>query len=105
MCSSHTFARVEGIADEARRTRAPEAALVVVALGVFAARRPRTLVHVVTPGAIRVARVSFGTFTVVAARKVCTQRPGSAGVGQTAFVNVDTLYVGERKKQLNHDRT
>lgn len=102
MCSSHTFARVEGIADEARWTRAPEAALVVVALGVFAARRPRTLVHVVTSGAIRVSRVPFGTFTVVTARKVCTQRSGTAGVGQTAFVNVETLY---RREKKNHDQT
>lgn len=92
-CSSHTFARVERVPGESRGTRTPEAALVVVAQGVFAARRPRTLVQVVTPGAVRVPGVSFGTLAVVTAREVRAQRSGTASVRQTAFVHVRALSI------------
>lgn len=99
--SSHTFTRVEWIADESRRTGTPETAFVVVTLGVFAAGRPRTFVHVVTSGAVRIARVPFRTFTVVSARKVCAQRTGTANVRQTTLVYVHTLIIEKGKKNVN----
>lgn len=90
---------MEWVADESRRTRAPEAALAVVALRVLAARRPRALVHVVAPGgAVRVARVPFRTLAVVTAREVRAQGPGPAGVRQTALVHVHALQPGNKNK-------
>lgn len=80
MWSSRTFTRVERVSGESRRTGTSEAAFVVVTLCVFAARRSQTFVHVITPGAIRIARVPFRTFTVVSTRKVCAQRTRTASV-------------------------
>lgn len=86
-----TFARVQRVAGESRRTRAPETAVAVVARRVLAARRPRTLVHVAAPGAVRVPGVPVGALAVVTAREVGAQRPGAAGVRQAAFVDVGAL--------------
>lgn len=67
-----TFARVERVARETWWTRASETAVAVVARRVLAARRPRTLVHVATPGAVRVPGVPVGTLAMVTAREVGT---------------------------------
>jgi len=80
MWSSHTFTRVERVSGESRRTSTPEAAFVVVTLRVFAARRSQTFVHIIAPGAIRIARVPFRTFTVVSSRKVCAQTSRTTSV-------------------------
>lgn len=71
--SSHTFTRVKRIADESRRTRTSKTAFVVMAQSVSTAGGPRTFVHVVTPGAVRVTSVSFGTFAVMTPREVSAQ--------------------------------
>lgn len=83
---------MERVAGESGRTRALEAALVVVAQRVFAARRARALVHVQTSGrAVRVARVSLGTLAVVTAREVGAQGRRAAGVRRVALVHVRAL--------------
>lgn len=95
-CSSRTFARMERIADESGRARAPETPFAVVAHRVFTARRPAALVHVVTSrGPVSVARVSFGTLAVVTAREVRAQGPGTAGVRHVALVHVRALSANE----------
>jgi hypothetical protein len=98
--ASDHFTRMEWVADESWRTGTPKTPFIIVTLCVFATRRLRAFVHVVTSGTVRIARIPFRTFTVVSARKVCTQRTRTASVRQTTLVYVHTPVVRVAHKSL-----
>lgn len=89
---------MERVAHESWRTGTSKTPFVIVTLSVFATRRPRAFIHVMTSGAVRIARVPFRAFTVVSARKVCTQRTGTASVRQTTLVYIQTLFIKKNLK-------